>query len=374
MPQRILHVIQSLERYTPADELLALVPKLAVHDCQQSILVLGHGGGLASAFADAGVTPTCLHQRWTLDPNVAAQLAMQMRRAKPDVVHAWDQPSRRYVSLASAGSQGWALVASWNAMQRAQPLGGMPIFFRRTPDRWLVESDWVRDSLAKQLADAAIEVVPPAVPPAASSTLRREELLDEFSLPADAMLIGTAGQLVASMGVKELIWAVDMVRVLHPSVRLLIAGDGPQRGHLEHFAATAAVPENICFLGDTDRWSDIVPHLDVYWQGTEVQAFSPTAVLTAMAAGVPVVATDTAQHRDWITSGETGFLVDYDARADRTRITDQLLVDAAMRQSIGQAGQRHAGEQYSVETVAQQIADIYRTEGSYPSESKPSPQ
>lgn len=373
MSQRILHVIQSLDRYTPADQLLALAPVLAAQRFEQSVLVLGHRGELAGGLAEVGIEPTCLNKRWTFDPSTAAQLTMHLRRAKPNVVHTWDQPSRRYASLASAGSQGWALVANWNATEQAQLPGGMPVFFPRSPDRWLVEGKWARDSLAQQIAEGVIAVVPPTATPA-TSTLQRKELMVEFGLPADALLVCTAAQLTASMGVKELIWAVDMVRVLHPNIRLLIAGDGPQRDHLEHFACTAAVPENVCFLGDTDRWNDIVPHLDVYWQGTEAAATSPTALLTAMSAGVPVVASDTAQHRDWITGGETGYLVGFDARSDRTRITDQLLVDRELRKTIGDAGRRRFEEHYSPNKTAELVAVVYREVCDQPSSSGPSPQ
>ncbi|MCO6043031.1 glycosyltransferase family 4 protein [Aeoliella sp. ICT_H6.2] len=360
MSQRILHVIQSLERYTPADELLTLLPTLAALECQQSVLVLGRGGALAGAFAEAGVELRCLEQRWTFDPSIIGQLVMHVRRTSPEVVHTWDRLSRRYVSAAAASSRGWRFVANWSSMEPARLRIGMPMFFPRTPDRWLVESESVRESLSRQLTDSAIAVVPPAAAPATSDATRRGELLAEFGLPDDALLIGTAGQLVVPLGIKELIWAVDMVRVLHPNIRLLIAGDGPQRDHLQHFAATAAVPENICFLGDTDRWCDIVPHLDVYWQGTEVQAISPTALLTAMSAGVPVVASDTPQHREWIEDNQNGFLVGYDARADRTRITDQLLVDAELRQTIGEAARQHFHEHYMPAARAEQLADIYR--------------
>ncbi|WP_425396394.1 glycosyltransferase family 4 protein [Aeoliella sp.] len=373
MSQRILHVIQSLDRYTPADQLLALAPVLAAQQFEQSVLVLGHRGELAGGLAEMGIEPTCLGQRWTLDPGAAAQLTMHVRKANPNVVHAWDQPSRRYVSLATAGLRGCGLVASWNTVERARLRVDLPMFFPRSPDRWLVEGKWARDSLAQQIAEGVIAVVPPTATPA-TSTLQRAELMVEFGLPADALLVGTAAQLTASMGVKELIWAVDMVRVLHPNIRLLIAGDGPQRDHLEHFACTAAVPENVCFLGDTNRWNDIVPHLDVYWQGTEAAAASPTALLTAMSAGVPVVASDTAQHRDWITDGETGYLVGFDARSDRTRITDQLLVDRELRKTIGDAGRRRFEEHYSPATAAELVAGVYREACDQPSASGPLPQ
>ncbi len=206
---------------------------------------------------------------------------------------------------------------------------------------------------------ATCTVVPLGVAPPSDSTPARDELLAELHLPPGSRLIGVAGPLLPRYGVKELIWAADMVRVLHPSMRFLIVGDGPQRGHLERFAHTAAEPENICFLGDSDRWPAIIPHLDVYWQGTEAYATSPTTLLEAMAAGVPVVASATPQHREIITDGQTGYLVGIDARAARTRATDELFNNADTARTIGEAGREHVAKHYSLAARGKNMAALY---------------
>src|SRR5204863_4343082 len=135
-------------------------------------------------------------------------------------------------------------------------------------------------------------VIPPGVPTPQPSDVSREQLLREQQLPADARLIGVIGRLVPKNRVKDLIWAADLLRVLHDNLRLLIIGDGPLRPQLEEYARLASDVEHIRFLGERPDLSRIVPHFDVLWNGAENVGTS-ISILQAMTAGVPVIASDT---------------------------------------------------------------------------------
>ena len=113
---------------------------------------------------------------------------------------------------------------------------------------------------------------------------------------------------------KDLIWAADLLRVLHDNLRLLVIGDGPERSMLERFASLASDLDHIRFLGHRDDVWRIMPHLDVLWNGSGYEGQS-NAVMEAMAAGVPVVASDIPANRELVVHGETGFLVPIAGRA-----------------------------------------------------------
>lgn len=358
MPHRILHVVSSLDRYSAAADLLALATCLPADEFASRVVMLGRTGPLAEQFAKAGIELVRIDRRWRLDPMTLARLAGELRAAKPAVVHTWDHDARRYVSMAGERSTRGPWLSQWSGDRRGRVLTER---LGRLPDRWVVQSDRQMQQLTKAKPEVPILVVPPGVPTANEPTRPRSEVLGKLQVPDGARLIGTAGPLVPTMGIKELIWAADMIRVLHPKVRLLIAGTGHERSHLELFARTAAEPENIVMLGDYDDWPAVLPHLDVYWQGTEPGATSPPTLLEAMAAGVPVVASRTPQHGGWIESGKTGWLVDYDARADRTRLSDRLFGDAELRRTIGQAARQHVAERFALTQRAEKFAAAYRS-------------
>ena len=153
-------------------------------------------------------------------------------------------------------------------------------------DRLIASSPWMRDWYIKHgLPADKFVLISPGVPSAPPSNVSREELLRELQLPADARLIGVIGRLEPENRVKDLIWAADLLRVLHDNLRLLIIGDGPLRPQLEEYARMASDLEHIQFLGErADAWR-ILPHLDVLWNASENVGLSGS-ILQAMAAGV----------------------------------------------------------------------------------------
>ena len=194
--------------------------------------------------------------------------------------------------------------------------------------------------------------------------LSREELLRELELPADAKLIGVVGRLVPEKRVKDLIWAADLLRVLHDNLRVLVIGDGPLRPQLEEYARLASDLDHIRFLGEgNDVWR-IMPHLDVLWNGSENVGQS-AAILEAMAAGVPVIASDTP------TQSRTGCrrrnrLLDSTwhraGRAARARHTDRIFTDAELA-ATARTGQHaiEAATFFRTEQLVEKHHEVYES-------------
>ena len=84
-----------------------------------------------------------------------------------------------------------------------------------------------------------------------------------------------------------------------------------------------------------------MPHLDVLWLGSEYEGQS-NAIMEAMAAGVPVVATDIAGNRDLVVPDVTGYLVPLGDRFEFTRRTHWLLDDEKLAAAAGRGGERES--------------------------------
>src|SRR5262245_52801142 len=231
--------------------------------------------------------------------------------------------------IAARQSKKPRLIAGCYHMQRWVP--AWESFWQRRfvpyVDRFVTNSPAVREWCVRRgLSAEKFAVIPGGVPPARESDVTRDELLSELRLPADARLIGAIGRLVPERRVQDLVWAADLLRVLHNSLRLLIIGDGPERQQLERYARLASDLDHIQFLGERrDLWR-IMPHLAVLWNGSEDRGVS-IAILEAMAAGVPVIASNTPCNREVVVEGETGFLIPLGSRAgraSRARWTDRL--------------------------------------------------
>jgi glycosyltransferase involved in cell wall biosynthesis len=355
MALRVLHFVGDLAPYGEGSPLVELLPQLTDPRYEHQVLTIGPSNNQGHS-PGTNVATASLHARWSVDPVAWGRLQHRLRHDPPDLVHAWDTRALRWL-LASAPRR--ARFRSLATLSRTRPLE--PRLARRALgvlDRWIATSHTAHTAAVQSGLPEGRGVLIHRGAPAPPKPAPREQLLAEWGLPANSPLIATTGPLEHEAQLKELIWAADMVRVLHPAVRLVIVGEGPARQGLEYFARTAAIPENIVFAGNRSPY-ELYPHCRVYWTGSETGDTSGN-LLSAMACGVPVVASDVPLHRQWIDHGKQGYLVGLAARADRTRATDQLLSDNELHGRMGAAARERAVAEHSLKREASEVEQVYR--------------
>jgi glycosyltransferase involved in cell wall biosynthesis len=171
-------------------------------------------------------------------------------------------------------------------------------------------------------------------------------------------VLGVAGRLAPVKGIAYLIRALVWLRQEFPDVRLEIAGDGPQRPALESEAVTLGLTGAISFLGWREDLPSLFSRWDVFVQPSLEEAF-PVVTLEAMAAGLPVVATNAGGLPELVQDAETGLLVppeDPPALADALR---KLLADPVLRRAMGRAGHVRVRERFSVHRMTDEITQVY---------------
>jgi len=365
--RRILHITDSLERTGLASQVLLLSNGLMKRGFDVHVASLSDSREMSDEFRADHVSTTPLGRRWLLDPVALWKLRRLMRRLRPDVVHAWTSDAAIFgrAAAGSAGASKWII-----GQHRIDPWRGSAarLIGRRIAERasqLVTSSARIRELWANRdgMPIEKITLIPPAVHALRASDVSRGELLRELHLPAEARLIGVVGRLVPEKRVKDLIWAADLLRVLHDDLRLLVIGDGPLRVQLEQYARLASDLDHIRFLGKrSDVWR-IMPHLDVLWNASENRAQS-IANLEAMAAGVPVLASDTPINREMVAEGETGYLislVERSGRADRARHTDHIFNSRELAAQLGEKARRRAAEHFSAERMLEAYSHLYAT-------------
>jgi glycosyltransferase involved in cell wall biosynthesis len=357
---RILHIIDSVDYNGLATQLLLLAKGLRERGFDVHVCALNQHAPRAAEYVTAGIPTTVIPRRWELDPLADWQLARHVRRLKPDVVHTWNTIPGMFGTLAVKCQ----LIVGQYRMRRWRTAWDafMERRFSDRVNRYVTDSPTVRDWCVRNgLQVKKFTVIPSGVAAARRSDVSREELLRKLALPADAKLIGIVGRLVPEKRVKDLIWAADLLRVLHDNLRVLIIGDGPLRAQLEEYARLASDADHIQFLGAGDDVWRIMPHLDVLWNGSENVGQS-SAILEAMAAGVPVIASDTPTNREVVVENETGYLIPLGnraGRAARARLTDRILTDATLAARLGAGGQRRVDEDFCAEQMIENHTRLY---------------
>ena len=148
---------------------------------------------------------------------------------------------------------------------------------------------------------------------------------------------------------------LDCIRILaevRKSVpaRLLMAGDGPDRGPAEHLARSLKVDRHVMFLGKQNHVERLIPLAHVLLMPSEMESFG-LAALEAMACGVVPVATRVGGVPELITDGEDGYLEAVgDIAAQAARVV-ALLSDDALHWRLAKAGRWNAGERFCTDRI-----------------------
>lgn len=190
----------------------------------------------------------------------------------------------------------------------------------------------------------------------------RDVVRKEFGIPADAPVAVSIGRLEPEKGHPTLIEAWPLVHHHFPQARLLIAGEGSERDRLEGLAAAHLRSELCCdsvaFLGRRDDIPAVLAAADVVAMPSYREA-QGIAILEALAADRPVVASNVGGIPEMIRSGENGLLVpSHDPSALASAIA-LLFRDRALAQRLAAAGHALVHERFCVDDMLRDIESIY---------------
>jgi len=359
---RILHVIPTLDRSGAEKQMTLLVRGLPRDEFDVHVCALTRGGPLEADLAQAGIPLTLIGKRWRLDPQAYWRLRRLVRRLRPDLIHTWLFAANSYGRAAGIACGVKCLVAGERCVDPWKGWIELAIDRRlaRRTTRIVANSPGVKDFyVGHGLPAEKFVVIPNGIAPAEPSPATRQEILAELGLPEKCYLAGLVGRLWPQKRVKDAIWAADLLKVIRGDVHLLILGDGPHRARLVMFRDQVRIRDRVHFLGHRNDVLRLMPHFDVFWSTSAYEGQS-NAIMEALAAGVPVVATDIPGTRDLVVSGETGYLVPLGDRAAVARNTQRLLNDAALARRMGEAGRQRMLTEFTVEKMVQRHAELYR--------------
>lgn len=170
--------------------------------------------------------------------------------------------------------------------------------------------------------------------------------------------VAFVGRHVPVKGLDVLLRAWTMVR-RPDGLRLVLAGDGPERARIRALAIDLAVADSVEFPGRIDDVPALLAGAGLYVQASHQEGL-PNAVLEAMASGLAVVATRVSGHEDVVEHGVTGLLVPPDDPAALARALQVLIDDAALRRAMGLRGRGAVNRGYGTDVVADRLVALYR--------------
>jgi glycosyltransferase involved in cell wall biosynthesis len=171
-------------------------------------------------------------------------------------------------------------------------------------------------------------------------------------------LVGAVGALRPQKGYDVLIEAALLLRRTHPRLRLLIAGEGPDRPRLEELIARLAASETVTLLGRRMDVPDVLAALDLAVSASNYEG-SPLAVMEYMEAGLPIVATRVGGVPDLIDDGVHGLLVEPGDPAALARAVEELLADPARGAALGERARERRRREFDLDVMVASVEALY---------------
>ncbi len=371
-PAPVVYVIGTLDRGGAERQVMELATRLDRKRFASHVFCLSVGGPLQAEVEAAGIPVTIIGFRgfrifrkpW-VGWRGMIRLVQSLRAVRPAIVHGylfWAYilgtiaarltrvpiviASRRSLGTSKTGQAHYLLLERWtNAMT----------------DLWVANSEAVRQDTARQegVDPVRIRVIPNGVDTDRfAATLDRRAVRHRLGLPEEGPLLLTVSNLIHYKGYGTLLQAVPLVTQIHPTARFLLAGDGPMRPEMERRIAAARLAGSVRLLGERSDVPDLLQAADHLVHPSDEEGF-PNAILEAMAAGLPVVATRVGGTPELVVDGVTGILVPPRSPADLAAAVCRLLADPGLARRLGSAGKERAVGEFPIGRMVERTEALY---------------
>jgi glycosyltransferase involved in cell wall biosynthesis/ribosomal protein S18 acetylase RimI-like enzyme len=309
------------------------------------------------------------------DVKALAELVGLLRRERFDLVHTHN-PKPGVLGRVAARLAGTPLVVNTvhglyatpedRLRKRAAVLGAewlagrcsdLELYQSEEDLRWAARLRLARRGRSHLLGNGTdvVHFDPARVSPERAAALRRE-----LGIPADAVVVGAVGRLVAEKGYRELFAAARAVRRADPRVRFLAVGAPDlEKADAITEAELAEAAEDVVVTGWRDDVRDLLAVMDVFVLASWREGM-PRSAIEAAAMGRALVLTDIRGCREVARHDREALLVpprDPDALAGAI---SRLAADPALRDRLGAAARARALERFSEAQVAERVVGHYR--------------
>lgn len=367
MPQgkhRILHLFVSLPMGGAENLLLSTLRLLDPERFSSVVCCIGERGEIGEQILAMGVPLVELHllKKGGFDRNIVTALVDLIRLEKIDLVHSHLYHANFYGRLA-ARKVGVPAIASIHNTYTRTKLHRQLInwYLSRNTAAIITGSEEIRRDVIRydHVPESMVELIPNSIDLSRSeSRLSKSQARENLGLPEDATVVGTVGRLEEQKGHRYLIEALALLRQKGIDAYLLLVGDGRERVALNTQTQQLGLEDRVKFLGTRQDLGDLFRAMDLFvmpslWEGMSL------AMLSAMAAGLPVIATDVGGVRNVLGSGGYGFIA---AAGDANRLADKIaysLGHPEMANEKARRGKQKIEATFSDHGMVNKLQEIY---------------
>jgi len=377
-PIRVLYIIDSLWNIGGAEACLLRMTKHLPRDRFECRVLTFHSGPASRWFVDQFDCPV---DHWQLDNvhdwnafQTARKLYRLVREQQIDIVHSFHQTADLWAApiarLAGAkvlisSRRDMGILRNWKHAFGYRLLRGVFDQVQAVSEgvrQYVLQTDGVnpeRTVTVRTGIDAEVQL----------SAAQLEGVRQQFEISADRPTVITVANCRHVKGTDVLVRAAALVGKEFPEAQFLVVGtlggNDTERSftkQVQELRDSLGATSQVRFLG---RVVEEVPALlrvsDIFLLASRSEGFS-NALLEAMRAGLPSVATAVGGNPEVVVEGETGFLVPPENPQELADRILRLLRNPEMRTEMGRAARHRMREKFTVETMIDQLTANYQQE------------
>lgn len=343
--------------------LLQLVQRLDPSRYRSVVCCINNKGDIGKQIETLGIPvhELGLLKKGGFDRTIIKKLCGILEKGNVDLIHTHLYHANLYGRLAARRTGIPAVASVHNTYAK-------PRWHRHLLNRWLargtafvtVGSEQVLEDVRRldKIPEHKLVLIPNAVDTGAVSSLSKEEARSRLGFQPEDFVIGTVGRLEEQKGHKFLVEAAEHLVKECPRLRVLIVGEGRLRPALEEQIQTLKLQNVVSLPGQRSDLPDIFAALDLFvmpslWEGLAL------AMLSAMTAGLPVVATDVGGVQKALDGGQAGTIVPPGDTAALVEGIQKAISQPEASLVKSRAGKERVKKLYSIESLVRQVAGLY---------------
>ena len=376
---KILHIVSSWENGV-GNELAEFATRFAQSDLDSEICVLAG----TSQRNIPNVPTTMFKLRCSFDVSAYLGIGQVLRRFRPDVVHTWDATAHVYGAL----HYGIRPLLAEKRDIDPLPKGWLQKYLDKKTHRFIVPRQ--SDALPR---NKTVVIPPAAVSVPYSEPMPTEEFLEKIGISLvetsgdyypvfkpqyeskrrnyksmspnqTPFLIGIISPLCLEHRILDALWVFVSLNHVHLNFHAFFIGDGKDRETCLRYRDRWKLFSRVHFLGNKHDTNRLLPRFDALLHLSSSTEYSST-ILSAMSCGVPVVALETPESREYISDGSSGILIPADGdfryyRRTAVKKLLHLLENEELRRSVQTTAKDHVAKEYNFETAVQRRMNIYQ--------------
>ncbi|MDQ0903979.1 glycosyltransferase family 4 protein [Paenibacillus sp. V4I7] len=175
---------------------------------------------------------------------------------------------------------------------------------------------------------------------------------------ADDVLLFYAAEFNQNKNQQLLLHALASVKADVPNVKLLLAGEGPMKGHCQVLAKELGVEDQVDFLGYRNDIDRLLPMCDIA-VASSLREGLPVNIMEAMACGLPIIASENRGHRELVQNNQNGWLIAPNDQVDMAEKIKLLAHNKELRVKQGMWGREMVERRYTTQQVLNEKSTIY---------------